>query len=190
MYNSNLFATLTVSPSRSLLSQGLRIFRQEVEAIKNVNGLSTNFICYPIQRNAIAAMKRRGGNALGIDLEREEPLFSMSSHLFWPGMVLFISTDMVFLVILISTAWSDSDDDAAVNTMTANTIKRVESAAQNLGVANRYMYINYASAEQADAVFAGYGEANLQRLREIQKSVDPRGIFTSKGLWRGFVKLL
>lgn len=66
-----------MSPSRSLLSQGLEVFRQEVDAIKAVPGIRTNFICYPMQRNAIAAMKQRGGNALGIDLERDEPLFSM-----------------------------------------------------------------------------------------------------------------
>ncbi|OQD98516.1 hypothetical protein PENSOL_c009G02883 [Penicillium solitum] len=164
----NLFATLTVAPSRPLLSQGLKIFKQEVEAIKAVPGIRTNFISYPMQRTAIAAMKQRGGNALGIDLERDEPLF----------------------IILLSTAWSDATDDAAVNTMTANAIRRIESAAQELGVANRYKYINYASAQQASEVFPGYGEENFQRLKEIQKAVDPRGIFTSKGLWSGFVKLL
>ncbi|KAJ5972724.1 FAD linked oxidase N-terminal [Penicillium vulpinum] len=164
----NLFATLTVSPSRSLFSRALQIFRQEVEAIKSVPGIRTNFICYPMQRNAIAAMKQRGGNALGIDLERDEPLF----------------------IILLSTAWSDASDDAAVNRMTTDTIRRIKLAAQNMGVANRYMYINYASAEQASEVFSGYGTDNFQRLKDIQKSVDPRGIFTSQGLWRGFVKLL
>lgn len=74
--------------------------------------------------------------------------------------------------------------------MTTNAIRRIELAAQNLGVANRYKYINYASAQQAREVFSSYGEDNLQRLKEIQKAVDPRGIFTSKGLWTGFVKLL
>lgn len=74
--------------------------------------------------------------------------------------------------------------------MTANAIRRIESAAQDLGVANRYKYINYASAQQAREVFPGYGEANLQRLKDVQKAVDPRGIFTSKGLWSGFVKLV
>ncbi|EAW22250.1 FAD-binding oxidoreductase [Aspergillus fischeri NRRL 181] len=67
---------------------------------------------------------------------------------------------------------------------------RIEAVAKELKVADRYLYINYASAAQADKVFAGYGEKNWQRLRDIQRSVDPRGIFTSKGLWKGFVKLL
>ncbi|KAJ5375412.1 FAD linked oxidase N-terminal [Penicillium concentricum] len=163
----NLFATLTVSPSRSLLSRALQIFRQEVEAIKSVPGISTNLICYPMQRNAIAAMKNRGGNALGIDLERDEPLF----------------------IILLSTAWSDASDDVAVNWMTKNAVRRIALAAHKLDVANRYIYINYASADQASRVFSGYGEENLQRLKDIQKAVDPRGIFTSKGLWKGFMKL-
>ncbi|KAJ5173913.1 FAD linked oxidase N-terminal [Penicillium coprophilum] len=163
----NLFATLTVSPSRPLLSKALQIFRQEVEAIKSVPGISTNLICYPMQRNAIAAMKNRGGNALGIDVEREEPLF----------------------IILLSTAWSDANDDMAINGMTTNAARRIDLAAHKLGVANRYMYINYASAEQASRVFSGYGAENLQRLKNIQKAVDPREVFTSKGLWKGFVKL-
>lgn len=74
--------------------------------------------------------------------------------------------------------------------MTANIIERLNATANDLGVASRYKYINYASAAQADSVFAGYGDENLQRLRRIQKAVDPRGIFTSKGLWRGFFKLI
>jgi FAD/FMN-containing dehydrogenase len=93
-------------------------------------------------------------------------------------------------VILISTAWSKSANDAEVNRMTANTIERLNTAAKKLGVASRYKYINYASAAQAGKVFSGYGDENLQKLRGIQRAVDPRGIFTSGGLWRGSFKLL
>jgi hypothetical protein len=167
-----------------LLSQGLKIFQEEVEAIKNLPGLVPNFICYPIQRNAMAAMKERGGNALGID--SDEPLFRI-----WPsGLVLSTYLLTLHQVILISTAWTNRADDAVVNRMTANIIARVNVTAQDLGVASRYKYMNYASAAQTDSVFAGYGAENVQRLKSIQKSVDPRGIFTSKGLWRGFVKLM
>lgn len=129
-------------------------------------------------------MKQRGGNALGID--RDEPLFRM-----WPqGQVLSTYLLTFYQVILISTAWTNRTDDAAVNRMTANIIARVNATAQDLGVANRYKYMNYASAPQADSVFAGYGDENVQRLKSIQKEVDPRGIFTYQGLWRGFVKLM
>ena len=94
------------------------------------------------------------------------------------------------LVILISTTWSQNHDDTAVERMTANTIHRLKAAAEDLGIANRYLYINYASAAQVDDVFAGYGDENVQKLKKIQKAVDPRGIFTSHGLWKGFFKLL
>lgn len=93
------------------------------------------------------------------------------------------------IVILISTAWSHSRDDASVEKMTLNIIHRLEVAAKDSGVANRYLYINYASATQANAVFAGYGNKNVQKLKAVQRAVDPHGIFTSKGLWRGFFKL-
>ncbi|KAJ6091322.1 hypothetical protein N7467_003291 [Penicillium canescens] len=162
----NLFATLSVRPSRPFLTQALKIFSEEVKKIKSVKGLTPNFICYPIQKNAIKAMKQRGGNALGID------------------------TDGPLFLILISTAWTDASGDAAVNSMTENTVQRVKSAAEKLGVANRYRYINYASAAQTDEVFPGYGGENMQRLKQIQMAVDPKGVFTSKGLWRGFRKLL
>ncbi|RAK96474.1 FAD-binding oxidoreductase [Aspergillus ibericus CBS 121593] len=162
----HLFATLTVSPSRPLLSQAVNIFEEEVRAISAVEGLVPNLVSYALSRNAIAAMKQRGGNALGI--QADGPL----------------------LLILISTAWSDADGDIAVNTMTGNTIARIQAAAESLGVANRYLYINYASAQQEDEIFPGYGEENERRLKEIQRAVDPRGVYTSQGLWRGFVKLL
>ncbi|KAF4314142.1 putative FAD binding domain protein [Botryosphaeria dothidea] len=162
----HLFGTVSVLPSRVLLSQGIRIFKEEVEAIKTVEGLVPNFISYPLQRNAIREMRQRGGNALGID--QDEPLF----------------------IVLISTAWSGVQGDASVTTMTTNTLNRIKSAAEELGVAHPYRYMNYAMASQADEIFAGYGDGNAQRLREIQRAVDPSGVFTSQGLWRGFIKLL
>ncbi|KAK6829302.1 hypothetical protein RU639_003305 [Aspergillus parasiticus] len=162
----HLFATLTVLPSRSLLTQAVRIFEQEVRAIISVDGLVPNFISYAISRTAIAAMAQRGGNSLGI--HGDQPLF----------------------LILISTAWSDARDDAAVNTMTENTIRRIREAAETLNVAHPFLYVNYASAAQASEVFSSYGEKNVQRLRDIQRAVDPHGVFTSRGLWSGFAKLL
>ncbi|KAJ5712161.1 FAD-binding domain-containing protein [Penicillium malachiteum] len=161
----HVFATLSVTPSRPYLSQALEIFREEVEAIKTVAGLVPHFICYPMQKNTIRAMSQRGGNALGINTEG--PL----------------------LIILISTGWSNSTDDDAVNQMTANVVERLNGTAQNLGIATRYKYINYASAAQASEIFAGYGDENVQRLKSIQKAVDSHGVFTSEGLWHGFFKL-
>ena len=170
-----------------MLSEGLQILREEVRAIQSVVGLAPNFICYPIPTNAIDFMARKGGNALGISTGGE-PLFRKRYHL-----------DSVppsqrakkepSPVILISTGWSNASDDTAVQTMTTNVVQRTRSAARRAGVAHPYVYLNYAAAGRAEEVFAGYGQENVDRLREIQAAVDSDGVFTANGLWRGFMKL-
>lgn len=114
---------------------------------------------------------------------------SFVSYYFLFGFSLAHISDVIS-VILISTAWSDARDDAAVNTMTENAIRRIREAAETLNVAHPFLYVNYASAAQASEVFSSYGEKNVQSLRDIQRAVDPHGVFTSRGLWSGFAKLL
>ena len=92
-------------------------------------------------------------------------------------------------VCFVSTSWTEAQGDSAVWDMTRNTVNRVKSLAREYNVSSDFTYMNYAWTGQADEVFAGYGESNAKRLREIQKAVDPRGIFTLRGLWRGFMKL-
>lgn len=60
-------------------------------------------------------------------------------------------------------------------------------AAETANAFHPFIYINYANKGQD--VFASYGKENQQRLVEVQKSVDPRGVFTSLGLWTGFFKI-
>lgn len=129
-------------------------------------------------------MKERGGNALGIN--QDGSLFS--EILFQVRKWLDSNTDNA-IVIMISTGWANAEGDEPVGTMTTNVISRLKDVAVDLGVAHPYIYAGYARSGQADEVFAGYGQENLKRLREIQESVDPHGIFTSKGLWRGHLKL-
>lgn len=93
-------------------------------------------------------------------------------------------------VILVSTAWTNASDDTAVWDMTRNVIDRVKATASSLGILNKFIYMDYGWAGQAEEVFAAYGKENEARLKTIQKSVDPEGVFTRRGLWRGFMKLL
>lgn len=84
-------------------------------------------------------------------------------------------------------SWQNPSDDDAVYAFADNFIDGFKEAAEELGVLHPYLYVNY--ADKGQDVFASYGEENNRRLIEIQKSVDPKGIFTSSGLWRGFFKL-
>jgi hypothetical protein len=61
----------------------------------------------------------------------------------------------------------------------------VNTTAYHLGLGHRYIYQNYASAEQN--VFWGYGEQNLEKLREVSRKYDPNGVFEKLQL--GYFKL-
>jgi hypothetical protein len=65
---------------------------------------------------------------------------------------------------------------------------RSRSEAEGSGLLHPWQYINYAAPFQDP--FSSYGEASKRRLQEIQQSIDPEGIFASKGLVRGSFKLL
>lgn len=72
--------------------------------------------------------------------------------------------------------WSRVEDDERMNAA-GNTIKiRAIEMANELGVYHRYIYQNYANASQD--VFAGYGEKNRMKLKEIQRKYDAEGVFS------------
>jgi hypothetical protein len=88
----------------------------------------------------------------------------------------------------LSLAWAHAADDEQVRLFAARFLQRYQVAARELGLYHPFVYVNY--ADKGQDVFSSYGERNKRRLIEIQRSVDPMGVFTSKGLWRGFFKLL
>ncbi|KAJ4355543.1 uncharacterized protein N0V89_003560 [Didymosphaeria variabile] len=159
----HLFTTITYYPSLEVSKRAVQIFREEIQSVRNVTGLVPFLIVYPIPKAAMVAMKERGGNALGID--EDSPL----------------------IISLLSLIWSDAADDSTMNDFSDRVISRIQAAAVANDADHPYVYVNYAKFDQDP--FAGYGEENRQQLIEIQNEVDPEGIFTSKGLWRGFFKL-
>ena len=91
-------------------------------------------------------------------------------------------------VILLTVGWKHAEDDSILYAFAKRWIEKTKSETKDAGRDYRWMYINYANQQQDP--FAGYGEANYQRLMEIQKNVDSMGIFSSRGLCRGYFKLL
>ncbi|CAI7658181.1 unnamed protein product [Penicillium viridicatum] len=159
----NLFATLTYYPSADLDREMQDILIEESGSIKNIPGFAPSLVIQPVYEAALRANKQRGGSASRI--EADGPLS----------------------VVLFNPRWDNEADDSALNAFADRWVQRAISAAQKAGKHHPWLYINYASKHQEP--FVGYGEANLQRLREIQRSVDPKGIFTSTGLCRGYFKL-
>lgn len=174
-----MYATITFHPSRTLHKQILDIFSQEVELIKQTPGFTASVVVSALHINAIKAMKVRGGNALGV--ESDESLDSRCSCSIHEAL-------LITTVGLLTLGWSNAEDDEAIYAVADSWVQQSETAASEMGLLHPWRYINYASPHQDP--FSGYGEANKIRLQNIQKSVDPAGIFSSTGLCRGSFKLL
>lgn len=75
----HLFQTTTTYPSREWLQESLQIFREEVEAVKSVEGVNPQIISYTIPSRVILGMDDRGGNALGLSGVRGPLLSKLAS---------------------------------------------------------------------------------------------------------------
>lgn len=93
-----------------------------------------------------------GGNALGLDLSAG-PL----------------------AIILLNVFWQDAADDARIEAAAKDLFDQARQAAERVGLANDWIYLNYAAPWQ-DPI-ASYGAANQQRLQEISHHYDPHGVF-------------
>ncbi|EKG14375.1 hypothetical protein MPH_08466 [Macrophomina phaseolina MS6] len=161
----HLFTTLTYTPSAELDKLIHAIFAEEVATVKSTPGFSPSVVIQPIHQNAIAIAKERGGNALGLESANGGPL----------------------TLALLTFGWMNAADDEAMYAFAEAWRCRSEEVAREMGLWNRYLYINYCKEDQDP--FGGYGEKNKERLRRIQRKVDPEGIFTREGLNRGNFKL-
>jgi hypothetical protein len=130
--------------------------------IKNVKGLVNTVEISPIYRSMVGAMKNRGGNSLGLD-KWNEPLISVTGSLMW----------------------TDESEDALAETAIKEFIVAVEDATRKLGVYHPYNYLNYAAPWQADHMWAGIGKDKLAALKELQRELDPRQVYTQGGLSSG-----
>ncbi|KAF4924266.1 Bifunctional solanapyrone synthase [Colletotrichum viniferum] len=159
----NLFTSLTNYPSLELSQQGLAIMKNLTET-RNLTSLNPQLITYSIPAAMMRNSKARGGNALGLE--------DVSGHL---------------IINLFALSWTDRTLDNAASMLAETFITDFRAAAEELDAFHPFIYINYANKGQD--VFGGYGQNNRDRLVEISKAVDPKGVFASSGLWTGFSKV-
>ncbi|KAL8833011.1 MAG: hypothetical protein Q9170_004573 [Blastenia crenularia] len=156
------YITATFMNNAEIQRQILDIFVQEVDTLKDLAGAIPALVMQPISKSVIAHFSKNSGNALGL-ADAEGPL----------------------MLINLAFMWSNAADDDKFYAASSRIIKRSVDAAKKLGVHNEYIYQNYAAKGQD--VFAGYGEANRQRLIKISEKYDPKGVFQK--LQPGYFKL-
>ncbi|KAI8271146.1 hypothetical protein K4K58_000021 [Colletotrichum sp. SAR11_239] len=153
----HIFVSLSWHSSPAMLQRAASIFKTEALKVQNVSGLTAGMDSQPITLSALRIAQERGGNAFGL------------------------SGDKAILENLITIAWANAADDAAMYAFADAWLAQTEAASRELGVFVPYRYMNHAFRSRQD-VLGSYGEVNLARLRSVQRAVDPAGVFTSKGL--------
>ena len=72
----NYFGSITVRSTTDINMKIATIFFEEVDRIKNANGIQIYIVYNPVTVSALTQMRKRGGNALGLD-PKDGPLTSM-----------------------------------------------------------------------------------------------------------------
>ncbi|KAK7952865.1 hypothetical protein PG996_013746 [Apiospora saccharicola] len=143
---------MSVEPDRQLAGDILEIWRQEVAPMVNFSGILPALQFQPQTPNIFEAMRRNGGNAVGLQ-DRNSTL----------------------LILNWSIGWSNPADDAAVNAAYARITQRVMDLSQSRRLFHPFKYANYAHPSQ-DPI-ATYGLENKQRLLGVSRKYDPTGLF-------------
>lgn len=85
------------------------------------------------------------------------------------------ASDGNLVLTLLTVTWTLATDDVAITAAANGWLKAAKAASGKAGLANEYVYLNYAAPGQ-DPV-AGYGKVNQADLRKVSKKYDPDGIF-------------
>ncbi|KAI8170293.1 hypothetical protein K4K49_004978 [Colletotrichum sp. SAR 10_70] len=147
----HIFVSLSWHSSPAMLQRAASIFKTEALKVQNVSGLTAGMDSQPITLSALRIAQERGGNAFG--------LFG----------------DKAILENLITIAWANAADDAAMYAFADAWLAQTEAASRELGVFVPYRYMNHAFRSRQD-VLGSYGEENLDRLRSVQRAVDPAAL--------------
>jgi FAD/FMN-containing dehydrogenase len=162
----NTYATFTYKPTPELEEKLFEILDEGIAKVKHVPGIGAFMPLHPLSRRSMSQMSNRGGNSLGLQ-ESDGPL----------------------VIALQAWMWLNSENDALIFQTTKEIVRRSEAVAKEMGLWHRYKYMNYAEKWQADDIYEGYGEANHEKLKQLQKKLDPEGVFTKGGLCGGYFML-
>ena len=106
----------------------------------------------PIPTIITTHSEARGGNVLGLDRAN--------------------GNQVLFLFFV---QWSDISDDAALYNAASTLMEQVTQLTRKAGKANDWIYLNYALQNQD--VLGGYGQKNVEKIRQAAKKYDPDAVF-------------
>lgn len=147
-----VYWAMTTKANVELGAYARDIFYEKRSAVDGVANASPVLLMQPITEGMMAGMSKNGGNPLGIKAS-EGPLYLMQ----------------------IAAWWDKEDDDDTMYAYVSDVVEAIMTKAEELGVANDYIYMNYGSMFQN--VIAGYGPDNVARLKDVARHYDPDRVF-------------
>ncbi|KAL3476505.1 FAD binding domain protein [Aspergillus californicus] len=154
-----LFAHKTIKADAEALVSLYEAWKEALEDIADIEGLSPTFVPNVISPAAARIAKTNGiGNVWGLE---DEPL----------------------MIWQFATSWTHARDDLRVESWSRLLLDRLHAINQEKGIASEFVYMGDAGDWQDP--FAGFPAENVARLRSIQDSYDPVGVFTRLN-WGGF----
>ncbi|KAJ8112284.1 hypothetical protein OPT61_g5312 [Boeremia exigua] len=157
-----IFYDVTVKASYEMASRSVDIFFKAIEDLSAVDGAFPVLIWQHITEGSLKGSLRNGGNALG-----------------------FKPSDGPIHIIQLACSWNNAADDDTVYRVMSDIMKQIKKESVELGVANDWVYMNYAS--QFQDVIASYGSEIKTKLKTVASKYDPKAVFQK--LQPGYFKL-
>lgn len=157
-----IFYDLSVKADYEIASRSVDIFFETIGNLSSVDGVYPVLIWQHITEGSLKGSVRNGGDAMGFH-PAEGPIH----------------------IIQLACSWNNAVDDDKVYEVMSDIMKQIKKESVELGVANDWIYMNYAS--QFQDVIASYGDASKAKLKKVADRYDPKAVFQK--LQPGYFKL-
>ncbi|KAF5871437.1 putative fad binding domain protein [Botrytis fragariae] len=152
-----VLATTTIKNEFATLTATHAVYQDAISSLRGVKGLVWTLVMQPLLPDWV----RKGcANPLGLH-NTNEPLVIVSFTVNWPN----------------------NRHDEVVKKTTRRAIEEIEHIAKKNGTGHKWKYLNYCAEWQRP--FDGYGEENVNFLRDVSRAYDSEGLF-QRGCVGGF----
>ncbi|KAL4894757.1 hypothetical protein BDV59DRAFT_192207 [Aspergillus ambiguus] len=86
--------------------------------------------------------------------------------------------DENMLQVLYDYSWDNAADDALFQRLCEEAMAELDEYAKSIGKYNEYIYLNYADKSQNP--LRGYGDENVEYIKEVAERYDPDGVFQTQ----------
>lgn len=147
-----IFTSLSFKNSARFMEEVYQLGNDIAPSLKWVTGLRWSLSFQSLPKIIYSKARLTGGNSLGLADEEDD-----------------------LVILLLTSTWTSALDDERMYAAAQTFFRRVEKRAEEMGVDNSFIYLNYADKWQ-DPIL-GYGLQSVDTLRNVASRYDPKGLF-------------